>query len=363
MKILMVTNHSYMFYQFRKELTEELLKNHEVFISTPFVGREEELKQLGCHLIETHVDRRGINPATDLNLIKEYERIINEVKPDKVITYSIKPNIYASLICMIHDIPYYVNVQGLGTAFQKKGISTLVTLLYKIALKNAQVVFFENEGNANEFQKRNIISKSKEKILKGAGINLDKYTYQEYQEEDFVHFLFVGRIMQEKGVNELFDAMIRLKEKYNHVILDVVGFFEDEYKEIVEELEKKNIVKFHGFQSDVREFYKNAHCIVLPSYHEGMSNVLLEASATGRMLVTSDICGCKEAVDVNKTGFLCPIKDSNELYKQLDKVMQLDCKQRKQMGLLAREKMEKEFDKKLIVKETIQSIMNCNDFV
>lgn len=357
MKILMITNHSYMFYQFRKELTEELLKDHEVFISTPFVGREEELKELGCTMIETHVDRRGINPITDLKLLKKYKRIIQEVKPDKVITYSIKPNIYASLICSFYKIPYYVNVQGLGTAFQKKGISTLVTFLYKLALKHAQVVFFENEGNANEFQVRKIIPKYKEKLLKGAGINLDKFTYEEYPNDDTVHFLFVGRIMKEKGVNELFDAMIRLKEKYQNVILDVVGFFEDEYKEIVEDLEKRNIVKFHGFQQEVRSYYKNAHCVVLPSYHEGMSNVLLEGSATGRIIVTSDIPGCKEAVDVGVTGFTCPIKDADQLFIQLDKVMQLTREQRKQMGIQAREKMYKEFDKKIIVKETVESVM------
>lgn len=358
MKILMITNHSYMFYQFRKELTEELLKEHDVYLSTPFVGREEELKELGCHLIETHVDRRGINPITDLKLLFEYNKMIKEVKPDKVITYSIKPNIYASIICTLHKIDYYVNVQGLGTAFQKNGISRLVTFLYKLALKNAKVVFFENEGNANEFQIRKIIPKYKEKLLKGAGINLDKFTYQEYKEDNLVHFLFVGRIMKEKGVNELFDAMIRLKEKYDNVILDVVGFFEDEYKEIVEDLEKKGIIKFHGFQSDVRPYYKDAHCVVLPSYHEGMSNVLLEGSATGRIIVTSNIPGCKEAVDEYKTGFTCPIKDSNQLFIQLDKVMQLDNEQRKQMGIKAREKMIKEFDKKIIVRETLDSIMN-----
>lgn len=357
MKILMITNHSYMFYQFRKELTEELLKKHEVFISTPFVGREEELKAMGCKLIQTHIDRRGINPITDLKLLIEYKRIIKEVKPDKVITYSIKPNIYASLICTLYKIPYYVNVQGLGTAFQKKVISTLVTFLYKLALKKSQVVFFENKGNANEFQKRKIIPKSKEKVLKGAGINLDKFEFEEYPNDDTVHFLFVGRIMKEKGVNELFDAMIRLKEKYDNVILDIVGFFEDEYKELVVDLEKKNIVKFHGFQQEVRPYYKNAHCVVLPSYHEGMSNVLLEASATGRLIITSNIPGCKEAVDEYKTGFTCPIKDSNQLFIQLDKVMQLDSEQRKQMGIKAREKMRREFDKKIIVKETIESIM------
>ncbi|MGN1343373.1 MAG: glycosyltransferase family 4 protein [Traorella sp.] len=358
MKILMITNHSYMFYQFRKELTQELLKKHEVVISTPFVGREEELRQMGCKLIETNVDRRGINPLKDLKLMKQYRQLILKEKPDKVITYSIKPNIYAGLLCSFYKIDYYVNVQGLGTAFQKKILSTLVSFLYKEACKKARVVFFENEGNAQEFSKRKILLPSKIKVLHGAGVNLDKYAYQEYENDDFVHFLFVGRIMKEKGVDELFEAIQRLKKKYQNVVLDMIGFFEDEYKTIVDELVQQNIVHFYGFQEDPKPFYKQAHCVVLASYHEGMSNVLLEASATGRAIITSDICGCKEAVDDHISGYLCNVKDANDLYEKMDAFMKLSSEERKQMGQKGRDKMIHEFDKKKIVEETMRCIMN-----
>lgn len=357
MKILMITNHSYMFYQFRKELTEELLKENEVVLSTPFVGREDDLKQLGCKCIETNVDRRGINPFRDLKLIKQYKQIIQNEKPDKVITYSIKPNIYAGLLCSLYKIPYYVNVQGLGTAFQKKFLSIFVTFLYKLACGNAQVVFFENEGNALEFINRKIISKDKIKVLKGAGVNLDKYTYQEYENDEIVHFLFVGRIMKEKGVEELFYAISKLKEKYDHFVCDMIGFFEDEFKDIVEDLENKGIIKFYGFQENPKPFYKKAHCVVLPSYHEGMSNVLLEGSAMGRAIITSNIYGCKEAVDDKVSGYLVKVKNQEDLYEKMVLFMELDSNQRKQMGFNARVKMENEFDKKIIVNETIKCIL------
>ena len=352
----MITNHSYMFYQFRKELCETLSINNEVLLSTPFVGREDELKNIVTKLIETNVDRRGINPIKDFSLLKEYYSLIKKEKPDLVITYSIKPNIYASIICSLLNIPTYVNVQGLGTAFQTKFLSIIVTILYKFALRKAKVVFFENHGNANEFINRKIIPNSKIKVLKGAGVNLDNYEAKEYKNDELVHFLFVGRIMKEKGVEELFYAIQKLKQEYSNIVLDMIGFFEDEYKPIVDKLVEKKIVNFHGFQSDPKPFYENAHCVVLPSYHEGMSNVLLEASAMSRAIITSNIHGCKEACDHGINGYLVNVQDKEDLYVQMKQFMELTTDQRKTLGLNGRRKMEKEFDKKIIVKETIDSI-------
>lgn len=357
-KILIITNHSYMLYQFRKELIQKLQENHEVVLSMPFVGRENEFQEMGCRCIETEIDRRGINPITDLKLLKAYSHIIKEEKPSLVITYSIKPNIYAGLVCGWNHVPYAANVQGLGTAFQKKGLAIFVTMLYKLAFRKVKTVFFENESNAEEFQKRNIIPLKKQTVLHGAGVNLEYYPCEEYpQDDEQIHFLFVGRIMKEKGVDELFASMKRLKELYKEkVVLDLVGFFEDEYKEVVEELEKNQTVIFHGFQEDPRPFYKKAHCVVLPSYHEGMSNVLLEAAATGRPVITSDIPGCKESVVDGKTGYLCEAKDESSLYGKMSQFMQLTYEEKERLGKCGREKMENEFDKRGVVKETIKAL-------
>lgn len=355
MKILILTNHSYMLYQFRKELILKLLEDHEVIISTPFVGHEDDLKEMGCQMINTYVDRRGINPLTDMKLIKRYKEIIKEVKPDKVITYSIKPNIYGGMICKKMNIPYYCNVQGLGTAFQKKVLAQLVTVLYKNAFKKVKTVFFENKGNAQVFIDKHIIPANKITLLNGAGVNLEQYHYLEYPTNEKLHFLFVGRIMKEKGVDELFEVIQSLQNK--NIILDIVGFFEDEYKEKIDELVEKNLAIFHGFQTDVRPYYQNANCVVLPSYHEGMSNVLLEASASGRPVITTDIPGCKEAVDDHITGYLCKAKDVRSLHDKMSQFCKLDNDQRKQMGIKAREKMEKEFDKKMVVEKTCEGLM------
>lgn len=346
-----------MFWQFRRELVAEFLKDHEVVISTPFVGHEDDFKAMGCKMIETDVDRRGINPKTDLKLYRTYTKILKTEKPDMVVTYSIKPNVYAGVACRLMKIPYCINVQGLGTAFQKPGLSQIVTLMYKTACKNAKEVFFENEGNAKLFRDKKITPESQQTLLPGAGINLEHHSYIPYPKRDVVHFLYLGRIMKEKGMDELFEAIQRLHEEYgNIIVLDLVGFFEDEYKEQVEKLVEDGIAVFHGFQEDPRPFYGMADCVVLPSYHEGMSNVLLEAAATGRVLVASNIPGCKEAVDSGKTGLLCKKQDAESLYKAMKKVVELTPEKRELAGKLGREKMEREFGKMMVVEKTAEKI-------
>lgn len=359
-EILIITNHSYMLYQFRRELIEELMKKNEVVLSMPFVGHEDDFQKMGIRCIETDVDRRGINPKTDLKLMRTYFKLLKEENPDMVITYSIKPNIYAGYACRKLHIPYCVNVQGLGTAFQKKGIAQVVTVMYKAALKKAKTVFFENNVNAEEFVKRGIIPASKETILRGAGVNLEVYKKQPYpSEEDGIHFLFLGRIMKEKGVDELFTAARNMKKKYgDRVVFDLLGFFEDEYKETVEQLAADGIVKFHGFQSDPRPFYAMSHCVVLPSYHEGMSNVLLEAAATGRALITSDIPGCREAVDEGINGYLCRKMDADSLEDCMNRFILASYECRRNLGAAGRRKMELEFDKKMVVHMTSSVILN-----
>lgn len=359
MKILIITNHSYMLYRFRKELMKELMKEHEVVLSMPFVGHEEDFQAMGLRCINTEVDRRGINPKTDLKLFFEYCRLLKQERPDMVITYSIKPNIYAGLACTMAGIPFCANVQGLGTAFQRKGLAQFVTALYKTALRNAKTVFFENEGNAQEFLNRRIIPAEKVTLLPGAGINLEEYPRMPYPENEALHFLYLGRIMKEKGIDELFSAMRLLhKELGDQVVLDLVGFFDDDYEAEVNSLVADGIVVFHGFQSEPRPYYAAADCVVLPSYHEGMSNVLLEAGATGRPVITSNIHGCKEAVHDGKTGLLCRVRDAGDLYEKMRQMAGTARETRDTMGQAARAKMEREFEKSLVVEKTIRAILD-----
>lgn len=358
-RILVLANNDVGLYRFRKDLLAALLgAGHEVYISLPDGGFISELVQLGCRFIDTPIERRGMNPIHDSKLFHQYRAILKEVKPDLVLTYTIKPNIYGGLACRMAHIPYAVNITGLGSAIENGGwLKKFVLALYKPALKGARVIFFENTGNRDTLAATGVVPRGRDAVLNGAGVNLDDYPYQSYPQEGPVRFLFVGRVMHEKGVDELFAAAKRMKQQYgNGVEFHIVGSFEEAYKPVMDELEKAGVVKYHGYQSDMKPFYAMASCIVLPSYHEGMSNVLLEAAASGRPLITSDIPGCREAVEDGNSGYLCPAKDANALYGAMQRVMELSVEQRSEMGCRGRERMEQQFSKTAVVTETIDKL-------
>lgn len=357
-KVLILTNHSFMLWQFRRELIAAMLESgREVVVSVPFGEHVNDFRAMGCRMIDTPLERRGMNPLRDVKLCRAYTRILREEKPDMVVTYSIKPNIYGGWACRRLRIPYCVNVQGLGTAFQKPLISQLVTAMYRVAVKKAKVVFFENGDNAAIFREKKITPAAQQKLLNGAGVNLGFYARQPYPDNNPIRFLYLGRIMREKGIDELFSAVRRLRGDGEKFVLDLVGFFEDGYKQEVQRLTDEGIAVFHGFQSDARPYYGAADCVVLPSYHEGMSNVLLEAAATGRPVITSDISGCREAVDPERSGFICPVRDAEELYCAMKRFLALGRGARGEMGLAGYRWMRAHFSKEEVIAETMQAIL------
>lgn len=358
-KALIVTNHSYMLWRFRRELIEELMKDRDVVLSMPFVGHEQDFMDMGLKCIDTPVDRRGLNPFKDMALYRQYRKIIRQESPNQVITYSIKSNIYAGYIAARSYIPYYVNVQGTGTAFQKKWLAPIVTQMYRTAMKKAEKVFFENQANLQEFLDRKIIRKEQAVLLSGAGINLETYEYTPYPENDKVHFLYLGKVLKDKGIDELFYSVRKLREEGREFVLDIVGLFEGDeegYEQQVEELEQLGTVRFHGFQEEPRPYYQAADCLVLPSYHEGMSNVLLEGAATGRPVITSDIPGCRETVENGVSGLLVAAQDRESLLDAMRMFLELSVDEREQMGRAGRSKMEKDFAKEMVVEMTVKAI-------
>ncbi len=352
MKILILANNDVGLYKFRKELIQELLKDHDIYISLPDGDLIQPLIDMGCHFIDTQVDRRGINPFTDIKLLLTYYHMIKDIKPDLVITYTIKPNIYGGMICRLLHIKYAINITGLGTAFQNDGfIKTLVSFMYKLSTKKASVVFFENRGNMQTFIDLKLVQEKQTYLLNGAGVNLDDYPFTVYPSNtDELHFLFIGRVMKEKGVDELFTSAKQLKQEYPNIHFDIVGPMEDNYQDIINNLVNENIIHYYGFQEDVKPYIKQCHCFVLPSYHEGMANTLLECAAMGRPLITSNIHGCMEAVKDN--GLLCNVKDSKNLYNKLKEFIEMDYNQKKTLGYNSRKLMEEVFDKRKVVEET-----------
>lgn len=358
MRILVLANFDVGLYNFRKELLKNLIDDgNEVYISLPYGERVEPLKQMGCKFIETHLSRRGMNPIKDIKLFFEYMKLIGKTKPDKIITYTIKPNIYGGWAARIKKVPLYTNITGLGTVFQGDGLVTkMVVKMYKFALKKAKTVFFENVENKNIIVSKGIIKEHQACLLNGAGVDLDEYTICDYPGDDKIHFLFIGRVMKEKGIDEFLYVAQKMHEEDKNVAFDIVGPFEDDYKQQIEKLSKDGIINYYGFQKNVKPYIKNAHCFVLPSYHEGMANTLLECGAMGRPLITSNIHGCLEAVVDGKNGYLCNVKDEIDLYNKIDIFLRLPYEQKVEMGINSHKHISEVFDKKKVVKATIDEI-------
>ena len=357
-KILILANSASGLYDFRNELLLRLLKEgYEVHISLPDEDKVPELAAEGCRVYHTPLDRRGMNPVRDMKLMRAYDRLLAQIKPDVVLTYTIKPNIYGNLCCRRRHIPYLVNITGLGSVFENGGmVQKLVVFLYRMALKSASCIFFQNEMNREIFEKYGIRGK-KSRLVSGSGVNLERHCAEEYPAQtEPVRFLYVGRLMKEKGIEELLYAARAMKQEYPDVIFELVGYYEDDYKSIIEQYEKEGIVTLTGYQKIMHPYYQKAWAVLMPSYHEGMSNVVLEASATARPVLASDLPGCREGYDEGITGFGYPARDKEALLAALRKFMALSYEEKKQMGLNARTKMEREFDRQQVVNAYIEEI-------
>ncbi|MFE3977719.1 MULTISPECIES: glycosyltransferase family 4 protein [unclassified Priestia] len=356
-KILILANNDVGLYRFRRELIEQLVKNYEVYISLPYGDLVPNLEDLGCTFINTDISRRGTNPLTDLKLFMTYRNIIKNVRPDIVLTYTIKPNVYGGLASRISSVPYITNITGLGTAVENESILQKVTLfLYKNALRKAKCVFFQNEDNLKFFIERNIVG-SKYRLIPGSGVNLQQYKMLDYPDDNNINFLFVARVMKEKGIDQFLEAAEYIRKKYSNTRFHVLGFCEENYEKKLEELQKKNIIKYHGMQSDVKEFHAFSHCTIHPTYYpEGMSNVLLESASCGRPIITTNRNGCREIVEEGVNGYLVNQKDTKDLIIAIEKFLSLDYNLKRNMGIQGRKKMEKEFNRNIVINAYLEEV-------
>lgn len=349
-KILVLANHDLGLYKFRKELLNELVKENEVFISLPNGEFVPQLKEIGCKFIDTTISRRGTNPLTDLKLLMRYKQIIKQVKPDIVLTYTIKPNVYGGMACRLAKVPYIVNVTGLGTALENDGILQKITLfLYKIALKNAKCIFMQNKANEEFFMNKKVIN-GNSKLIPGSGVNIKEYSLLDYPADDTINFLFIARIMKEKGIDQYLDAAKYIRKKYPQTVFHVVGFCEQDYENKLKNMQDEDIIQYHGMQSDVRKFHEISHCTIHPTYYpEGMSNVLLESAACGRPIITTNRSGCKEIAEDHVNGYIVEQENTEDLIEKIEEFLALDYFGKKQMGILGRNKIEKEFDRNIVI--------------
>ena len=363
-KVLILGNSHLVVFKFRGELIERLVSDGYTvsvcFPNGPFGEGEATAKQYGCEFIENHMERRGTNPVKDFSIISEYFKIVRKVKPNVVLAYTVKPDVYGGIVCRLLNIPFIPNITGLGKGLDEEGLVQKITIsLYKAAVKKAYCVFFQNESDKSFFESHNI-KYQKGMILPGSGVNLDKFQVLPYpKKESPVSFVYVARVMKAKGIEQYFDAAHAIKKKYPDTEFHICGYCEENYRALIEEKVASNEIIYHGLVEDVREYEKECHCVVLPSFHpEGISNVLLEGAACARPLITTDHAGCKETVDDGVTGFIVKQKDSNDLIEKMEMFIQLPNSQRRHMGELGRKKIEKEFSRNIVVNAYMKEIQD-----
>lgn len=359
-KVLILANSSVGLFSFRNELVLELIKKYDVYASLPDTEFVKELQQEGCKVINTPIDRRGVNPLKDLKLFFSYLKLLGEIKPDVVLTYTIKPNVYGGVACRIKKVPFLANVTGLGTALQGEGILQKITgLMYKTGLKGAQNVFFQNRDNLDFFVNNRMI-KSTATLLPGSGVNTTKFSLLPWPDKG-TEFIFIGRIMKEKGIEEYFECARTIKKDYPEVVFNILGPCEDEYEDRLKEMNEAGIVRYMGSVKDVRPYLAASKCLIHPSYHEGMSNVCLEAASSGRVVITNDIPGCRETVSAGKTGFIVQPKNAEKLIEAVRTFLEMSEEEASRMGIAGREFVTKNFDRTIVVNEYMNRIEQIAD--
>lgn len=357
-KVLFLVNHDVVVYNFRLELVERLLmEGYQVWISSPYGKRIDDLKKLGCEYVKVDISRHGMNPVKEFKLLRYYEHIIKKIKPDMVFTYTIKPNIYGAMASRKYNVPCVVNITGLGTAVENGGLVQKITvLLYRLAFTKIQRVYFQNEENKQFFVDRKLAI-GRHGMLPGSGVNLDRFSLLNYPNDKLVEFAFIARIMKEKGIDNYLEAARIIHKKYPNTIFHVCGFCESEYDGKLQEYVDDGSVIYHGMVRDVREIYRQVHCIIHPTYYpEGLSNVLLEACASGRPIITTDRSGCREVVDDGKNGFIVMQKNTKDLVRVIEKFLALKHDEKIAMGLTGRKKVEEKFDRQIVVEKYMSEL-------
>ncbi len=355
MKILILTNYANGLYLFRRELVAAFQqKGYKVVVSVPPDENVVKLEKLGMTIEETDFNRHGTNPAKDLGLLIKYIKLIKRIKPAFVLTYTIKPNLYGGMAARFTGTPYICNVTGLGMAIQNGGLlSKILIAMYGFATGKAAKVFFQNENNMTFMQSHKVAVKNAG-LLPGSGVNLTEHPLRDYPDEsDGIRILSVIRVMKDKGITEYLDAAEAITAKYENVKFDLLGEYEEderqEYEPRIKELEKKGVIRYLGHLDSAEPSMAASNIIVHPSYHEGLSNVLLEAAACGRPVLCSDVHGCIEAMNPDVSGFTFEAKSSSALTEAIERILALSPDERKQMGLAGRKFVEENFDRQLVI--------------
>jgi len=361
--IAICSNTSWYLYNFRMGLIRALQEQgYNIVLIAPKDDYSDRLEGLGCKHYHINIDNKGTNPIEDTKLLYHFYKLFKTIKPDMILIYTIKPNIYGSIVSKLLNIPTINVIAGLGTVFLNDNLSSKVARwLYKVSL-NGNRVLFENEDDCEEFLAKNLVKKYQTTLIPGSGINTEAFQpkHTSYKHKNLT-FLLIARLIKDKGVVEYIEAIKSIRTKYPNVKFKILGSYyfgnpssisEEEVKEWVDE----GLIEYLGYTDAVLEEIEKADCIVLPSYREGLSRVLLEGASMSKPIITTDVTGCRDVVDDGENGYLVPIKDSKSLSIAIEKMIALSEEDREIMGQKGRIKVIKEFDEKIVIKHYLNII-------
>lgn len=358
-KILILSNHFITLYSFRRELISCLaVDGHDVYISMPADPQNKFFLDMGCFIIETPMERRGRNPIKDIELVFRYRKIINDIQPDIIFSYTVKPNIYGSIASNLLCYKQVCNITGTGATFLKESIlSKIVRMLYRISVKKTYKVFFQNTGDRDYFLKHKMIGENYA-MLPGSGVNLKQHIFSNMPQDDIVNFIFIGRVMRVKGIDQYLDCAKIITQQHKNVHFYIAGWNEEEkYKKVIDDYQKHGFVEYVGFQENIDMWIRKCHCTILPSLGgEGVPNVLLESAASGRACIASFINGSKDVIVEGKTGYLYEPGNSQELVKKVGKFLGLSFEEKKAMGIAGHEMVAKKFNRQFIVDKYLDEV-------
>lgn len=358
MKIIITANSAWNIVNFRSAIVESLLRDgHEVVILAPDDKSLDCLCSLGARHRPVVIDNKGTAPLRDIKLFGDFRHVFSEEKPDVILSYTIKNNIYGGLAARTLNVPFLPNVSGLGTVFLGAGwLERVATRLYRHAFANLPRVIFQNSDDRDLFVERGTITREQSLLVPGSGVDLCRFQFEHLPNstDESLTFLLIARLLRDKGIHEFIDAARLVRKKYPDTCFQLLGETGVENRTAISRQQVNNwvhegVVKYLGATEDVRPLIKKADCVVLPSYREGTPRSLLEAAAMGRPLVATDVPGCREVVADTVNGFLCQNKDAASLSEKLIQMIEIGQGRRRQLGVAGRKKMEQEFDQQIVV--------------
>lgn len=358
MRVMLTGNTSFKLANFREGLIKRLVSDgHSVIVVAPKDSYSQQLIEMGCEFVPIKMKRNGTSPFSEIKLLISIFWRIKSVSPDIVLSFTIKNNIYAGISTRILNTVFVPNVTGLGPAFNGSGLlNSVVKFLYKQAFGSAERVFFQNTTDLQTFEASGLVDKKQTALLPGSGVDLAKFSHKPLVVRDGnVRFLFVARLLWEKGLGVFVSAATTVRKRHPNAIFQVLGPLDFESRAAVSEKQLNDWIsdgdiEYLGSTKCVIPFLEGADCIVLPSYYkEGTPRSLLEAAAVGRPIITTDMPGCADAIRQNETGFLVEPKNEGDLVRAIENFLQLTNQEREQMGKASRRFVEENYSETIVI--------------